>query len=184
MLVAFLTFMNSFTLHHLLHHFVHHSHRLGHVLLVLSHGGHLLALRRITFAHRHRTAVLHDLSFCVASHHVLVHHAAALHAAHHFHHGAHFLHVLLHKLLTNYRIIFGVDFLQNDRIWDAELAQMDSDGDGCLNGVEVGDSDGDGEADGNVTVQVGNPGVIDDCDSESLVDERTWTQLKALFDGS
>ncbi|MEN8008575.1 MAG: hypothetical protein ABFS42_16320, partial [Candidatus Krumholzibacteriota bacterium] len=54
---------------------------------------------------------------------------------------------------------FGVDYLANGRLWDSTLANLDSDGDGCLNGVEVGDSDGDGEPDGNVDRQAGNPGV-------------------------
>ena len=78
---------------------------------------------------------------------------------------------------------FGVDFLANGRIWDLELANLDSDGDGCLNGVEVGDSDGDGKPDGNVDEQVSNPGVVDECGSGSLVDEQTWGALKAMFDG-
>ncbi len=78
--------------------------------------------------------------------------------------------------------LFGLDFLENGRVWDSDLAQLDSDGDGCLNGVEVGDSDGDGVADGNVTEQAGNPGVRDNCGSGSLVDERTWDALKAMFD--
>lgn len=77
---------------------------------------------------------------------------------------------------------FGVDFLENGRIWDTDLAQLDSDGDGCLNGVELGDSDGDGVPDGNVTQQSGNPGERDNCGSGSLVDERTWGALKAMFD--
>ena len=79
--------------------------------------------------------------------------------------------------------VFGLDFLDNGRVWDADLAQIDSDGDGCLNGVEIGDSDGDGILDGNVTQQAGNPGVADECGSGSLVDEKTWSELKALFDG-
>jgi len=78
---------------------------------------------------------------------------------------------------------FGVDFLANGRVWDATLAALDSDGDGCLNGVEVGDSDGDGFPDGNVTEQAGNPGVRDDCGGSNLVDEKTWGTLKAMFDG-
>ena len=77
---------------------------------------------------------------------------------------------------------FGLDFLTNGRVWDSNLAQMDSDGDGCLNGVEVGDSDGDGNADGNVDEQAGNPGVVDNCGSGDLVDEKTWDALKAMFD--
>lgn len=79
---------------------------------------------------------------------------------------------------------FGADFLTNGRLWDANLANLDSDGDGCLNGVEVGDSDGDGQPDGNVESQAGNPGIPDECGSGSLVDEKTWGALKAMFDGS
>jgi hypothetical protein len=78
---------------------------------------------------------------------------------------------------------FGIDYLANGRLWDSSLANLDSDGDGCLNGVEVGDSDGDGEADGNVEAQAGNPGIPDECGSGSLVDEKTWGALKAMFDG-
>jgi len=79
--------------------------------------------------------------------------------------------------------VFGEDYLANGRRWDENLAQEDSDGDGCLNGVEIGDSDGDGEPDGNVLEQAGNPGVVDECGSGHLVDEKTWGALKALFDG-
>jgi len=79
--------------------------------------------------------------------------------------------------------VFGLDFLANGRLWDSDLATLDSDNDGCLNGVEVGDSDGDGNSDGNVTEQAGNPGVFDDCGSGALVDEKTWGTLKAMFDG-
>jgi hypothetical protein len=78
---------------------------------------------------------------------------------------------------------FGVDFLANGRLWDPNLANLDSDGDGCLNGVEVGDSDGDGFPDGNVEDQAGNPGVPDDCGGGSLIDEKSWGTLKAMFDG-
>ncbi|MFN2370006.1 MAG: hypothetical protein ABR506_02505 [Candidatus Krumholzibacteriia bacterium] len=79
--------------------------------------------------------------------------------------------------------VFGEDYLANGRRWDADLAQLDSDGDGCRNGAEVGDVDGNGQADGNVTEQAGNPGVADDCGSGNLVDETTWSTLKAYFDG-
>jgi len=78
---------------------------------------------------------------------------------------------------------FGADFLENGRVWNSDLAQLDSDNDGCVNGVEVGDADGDGNADGNVEEQSGNPGVHDDCGSGQLVDEKTWGALKAMFDG-
>lgn len=76
---------------------------------------------------------------------------------------------------------FGADFLANGRIWNDVLAGIDSDDDGCLNGVEVGDADGDGFADGNVDHQSGNPGEAGDC-AAGLTDESTWTALKALFD--
>jgi hypothetical protein len=80
--------------------------------------------------------------------------------------------------------VFGRDFRANGQIWDLNLSALDSDGDGCLNGVEVGDSDGDGSPDGNVTSQAGNPGVADDCGSGPLVDEKVWGTLKAMFDGN
>lgn len=79
---------------------------------------------------------------------------------------------------------FGLDFRANGRIWDSDLAALDSDGDGCLNGIEVGDSDGDGRADGNVTSQAGNPGVAGDCGSGPPFDETTWGAIKAMFDGN
>jgi hypothetical protein len=79
---------------------------------------------------------------------------------------------------------FGLDFRANGRVWDSDLAALDSDGDGCLNGIEVGDSDGDGRADGNVTSQAGNPGVAGDCVSGPPFDETTWGAIKAMFDGS
>jgi hypothetical protein len=76
---------------------------------------------------------------------------------------------------------FGADFLANARIWDASLAGLDSDGDNCTNGVELGDADGDGEADGNVDTLQSNPGDPADCGG-SMVDNKTWGELKALFD--
>ncbi|MCP4574221.1 MAG: hypothetical protein GY838_17810 [bacterium] len=78
---------------------------------------------------------------------------------------------------------FGEDYLDNGRLWDQALAYLDSDGDSCNNGTEIGDVDGDGDPDGNVDEQGGNPGVYDDCQSGGLVEERTWSALKAIFDG-
>jgi len=78
---------------------------------------------------------------------------------------------------------FGEDFLANGRRWDENLAQEDSDGDGCLNGAEIGDYDGNGEPDGNVVEQASNPGVVDEGGCPQLVDETTWSALKAIFDG-
>ena len=34
---------------------------------------------------------------------------------------------------------FGDDYLANGRVWDLNLASLDSDGDECNNGVEIGD---------------------------------------------
>ncbi len=76
---------------------------------------------------------------------------------------------------------FGSDYLDHARVWDATLAAVDSDGDGCTNGVELGDADGDGQSDGNVTVLQSNPGQGNDCGS-SMVDVRSWGDMKALFD--
>ena len=76
---------------------------------------------------------------------------------------------------------FGTDFLANLRTWDAALASLDSDGDGCTNGVELGDVDGDGQSDGNVDQLQSNPGAANDCGGAS-VDSRTWGELKSLFD--
>jgi hypothetical protein len=77
--------------------------------------------------------------------------------------------------------VFGDDFLANLRSWDAALAAIDSDGDGCSNGVELGDADGDGIADGNVQSLTSNPGQRGDC-GELVIDSRTWGALKSLFD--
>jgi hypothetical protein len=75
--------------------------------------------------------------------------------------------------------VFGADFLANLRHWNGTLAEMDSDSDGCLNGVELGDSDGDGVADGNISRLTSNPGAAD-CGSS--LDPTTWGELKALFE--
>lgn len=76
---------------------------------------------------------------------------------------------------------FGLDFLDNGRAWDDGLAALDSDDDGCANGVELGDADGDGQPDGNVTLLSSNPGRPGDC-GELVIDAYTWGALKALFD--
>lgn len=76
---------------------------------------------------------------------------------------------------------FGEDFLVAGRQWTSELAGADSDGDSCTNGVELGDADADGVADGNVTALQSNPGDGTDC-GVNTVDATTWTELKGLFD--
>mgnify|MGYP001127676329 CR=1 FL=1 len=75
---------------------------------------------------------------------------------------------------------FGVAFQQNGLLWDDTLAEANADGDGCSNGVELGDSNGDGTPDRNVTQQTTNPGVDGDCEAAST-DEATWGALKSLF---
>lgn len=75
---------------------------------------------------------------------------------------------------------FGDDFLLNARVWDTTLASLDSDGDNCVNGVELGDTDADGTADGNVTVLQSNPGDPTDC-GVNTVGPTTWTEMKGLF---
>jgi len=76
---------------------------------------------------------------------------------------------------------FGEDFRAAGRQWTSELAGADSDGDSCTNGVELGDADADGIADGNVTALQSNPGDGTDC-GVNTVDATTWTELKGLFD--
>jgi hypothetical protein len=75
---------------------------------------------------------------------------------------------------------FGVDY-QSYGAWDSYLAGLDSDGDGCTNGFELGDSDGNGELDFGNDAETGNPGAAGDCAAGSVVDEATWGSLKALF---
>ena len=78
---------------------------------------------------------------------------------------------------------FGLDFQDAlDEGWGPELAIRDSDGDGCTNGTELGDVDGDGQLDEGMTQQSSNPGVVGDCSSASI-DEMTWSELKELFNG-
>ncbi|HPF35556.1 MAG TPA: hypothetical protein P5571_02050 [Candidatus Krumholzibacteria bacterium] len=77
---------------------------------------------------------------------------------------------------------FGLDFLAAGRRWNYELAKLDSDGDGCLNGVELGDVDGNGVADNGVQEESSNPGAPD-CSSTAHNEEFTWSELKSLFNG-
>ncbi|MEZ4387564.1 MAG: hypothetical protein R3D98_08295 [Candidatus Krumholzibacteriia bacterium] len=77
---------------------------------------------------------------------------------------------------------FGAAFLAEGRQWTVDLAAADADGDNCANGVELGDTDADGFADGNVTTLQSNPGNGTDC-GVNTVDPTTWTELKGLFNG-
>lgn len=76
--------------------------------------------------------------------------------------------------------VFGTDFKNNGLVWNPALALLNSDGDRCLNGFEIGDYDGDGVFDGagNV-VEHSNPGDASDC--TIAVDEATWGVIKDLF---
>ncbi len=76
---------------------------------------------------------------------------------------------------------FGQDFRDNFFLWNATLASLDSDEDGCTNGSEVGDSDGNGHPDGGVLAESSNPGEPG-C-SAGILDEKTWGELKAMFTG-
>ena len=75
---------------------------------------------------------------------------------------------------------FGVDFVANGLKWDAILAAKNSDGDGCPNGFELGDRDGDGRLDPGLTSEPGNPGDPGDC--TVAIDAATWGELKKLFE--
>ena len=80
--------------------------------------------------------------------------------------------------------VFGLDFNNpslGDNNWTSYLAGLDSDGDGCTNGAELGDVDGNGHADNGVTEVSSNPGLDGDCSSASVIDQATWGELKAMF---
>ena len=74
--------------------------------------------------------------------------------------------------------VFGTAFRDNGLQWNSTLAALRSDGDHCSNGFELGDENGDGVLDANVTAERSNPGQ-DDCTLQ--LDAKAWTALKALF---
>jgi hypothetical protein len=76
---------------------------------------------------------------------------------------------------------FGKDFLNNNSIWDHTLASMNSDGDRCSNGAELGDRDGDGEFDesSHRPRENSNPGNPADCTAP--IDPATWGIIKQIF---
>jgi len=76
---------------------------------------------------------------------------------------------------------FGRDFLGNNGIWDHTLAAMNSDGDRCSNGAEIGDRDGDGEFDepARRPRENSNPGNPSDCTAP--ISEDTWGIIKQIF---
>lgn len=75
---------------------------------------------------------------------------------------------------------FGLDF-STILAWNSTLANLDSDGDGCTNGAEIGDVDGNGQPDEGVTEASSNPGLGGDCSSASVLDQKSWGDLKAMF---
>jgi hypothetical protein len=75
---------------------------------------------------------------------------------------------------------FGTDFKNNNYLWDPILAEMNSDGDRCSNGFELGDMDGDGKLDKpDITFEQSNPGDPTDC--SIALDRSTWGIIKHLF---
>lgn len=78
---------------------------------------------------------------------------------------------------------FGKAFKNNGMVWDQALAGGNSDQDGCTNGVELGDADGNGVPDEHQTPQTSNPGSGDDCQPSTLT-EQSWGALKSLFNSN
>ena len=75
---------------------------------------------------------------------------------------------------------FGDDFSKNQNIWDKTLAFMNSDGDRCLNGFELGDQNGDGTFDyAGAVVEHSNPGDGRDC--SIALTQQTWGKIKEVF---
>jgi hypothetical protein len=76
---------------------------------------------------------------------------------------------------------FGMDFKNNGNIWNRALAELNSDGDNCVNGFELADIDGDGFLDFGADEENSNPGDRNDC--SIALSEQTWGKIKDLFSG-
>lgn len=75
---------------------------------------------------------------------------------------------------------FGRDFRDNGNVWNPRLAALNSDGDRCSNGFELGDQNGDGIFDGKGTpLESSNPGDASDC--TIALTESTWGIIKSIF---
>ncbi|HEX9640134.1 MAG TPA: hypothetical protein VGB13_02340, partial [Candidatus Krumholzibacteria bacterium] len=76
---------------------------------------------------------------------------------------------------------FGQDWLTFGRDWNPEIADANSDADGCNNGFEMGDPQGTWElSDGYLSPgQEMNPAAAGDC--QLPVDEHSFGVLKSLF---
>lgn len=73
---------------------------------------------------------------------------------------------------------FGQEFKRNSFQWNTTIALLSSDGDNCTNGFELGDENGDGIVDANVTRERFNPGQTD-CTLQ--ITPQAWSALKTLF---
>ncbi|UCF05555.1 MAG: hypothetical protein JSV33_00530 [bacterium] len=73
---------------------------------------------------------------------------------------------------------FGKDFQANGLEWNADLAAIDSDGDGFSNGLELGDENGDGTPE--VYFERSNPG--DPFNYPNSINQETWSIIKSLFE--
>ncbi len=76
--------------------------------------------------------------------------------------------------------LFGEDFQANGNVWNKTLAMMNSDGDKCANGFELGDMNGDGIPDEPGVGEQSNPGA-QDC--TITLTRQTWGIIKELFSG-
>lgn len=79
---------------------------------------------------------------------------------------------------------FGDDWTDNGKVWDAVLALLNSDNDGCTNGFELGDPKGKWRPgaerpDLDPAGETHNPGAASDC--ALPIDSQSWGVLKALF---
>jgi hypothetical protein len=78
---------------------------------------------------------------------------------------------------------FGIDWVTAGRQWGASLAHANSDGDGCTNGWELGDSSGTwrpgGDSGTSDRPAQSNP-ALNDC--ALPLDEQSWGVLKAFFE--
>ena len=87
------------------------------------------------------------------------------------------------EIATNFLTAAGA---AGDVRWGAELAALDSDGDGVANGVELGDPDGTWVAgDANLEGEVFHPGdpasTPPPAPQETAVEETTWARIKQLI---
>ncbi|KAL3870847.1 hypothetical protein ACJMK2_038884 [Sinanodonta woodiana] len=76
---------------------------------------------------------------------------------------------------------FGTDFEANGKVWSRELCQLDSDGDGMLNGQELGDPTCTwkfGQIPERV-INISHPGICEPLDSPACVEKNRWLNCSA-----